>query len=48
MPQFKQYPGENPAAAKSRIAKNRAKMRRPAKNDMLSSNIASTAKNIGY
>ena len=52
MPQFKQYPGEHPAVAKSRIAKNRAKAQNPLsakpKSDMLANNISSTIKNIGY
>ena len=58
MPQFEQYPGENPAAAKSRIAKNRSRARNKAgtstfdsaktKSDMMADNIASTIKNMGY
>ena len=58
MPANKPYPGENPATAKSRIAKNRARARNKAgtstfdsaktKSDMMADNIASTIKNMGY
>ena len=52
MPANKPYPGENPATAKRRIAKNRAKAQNPLsakpKSDMLANNISSTIKNMGY
>ena len=52
MPQFEQYPGENPAAARKRIARNRAKVQKPGsvktKADMMASNISSAIKNMGY
>ena len=58
MPANKPYPGENPATARKRIAKNRARTRNAAgtstfddvktKSDMLASNISSTIKNMGY
>ena len=52
MPANKPYPGENPATAKSRIAKNKAKATTKGpvktKSDMLANNISSTIKNMGY
>ena len=58
MPANKPYPGENPATARKRIARNRARTRNEAgtstfdsvktKSDMMASNIASTIKNMGY
>ena len=55
MPANKPYPGENPAVARKRIAKNRAKARNvknpdavKTKSDMLANNISSTIKNMGY
>ena len=58
MPANKPYPDENPAAARKRIAKNRARTRNEAgtstyddvktKSDMLASNKSSTIKNMGY
>ena len=52
MPQFKQYPGENPVDAQKRIAANKAKAQKPlstkAKSDMLANNVSSTIKNMGY
>ena len=57
MPANKPYPGENPAAARKRIAKNRARARNDAgtstfddvktKSDMMAENISSTIKNMG-
>ena len=49
MPQFKQYPGENPVAAQKRIAKNKVKkVDSKTKSDMLANNISSAIKNMGY
>ena len=54
MPQFEQYPGENPAAARKRIAKNKARGRSRKNPDAvktkadLMSNIVPTIKNMGY
>ena len=51
MPANKPYPGEDPAAARKRIAKNKAKVNPDAvktKADMMASNISSTIKNMGY
>ena len=52
MPQFERYPGENPAVASKRIAKNRAKATTKGpvktKSDMMTNNISSTIKNMGY
>ena len=58
MPANRPYPGEDPAVARKRIAKNRARTRNAAgtstfddvktKSDMMASNIASTIKNMGY
>ena len=58
MPANRPYPGENPATARKRIAKNRARTRTAAgtstfddvktKSDMLANNISSTIKNMGY
>ena len=49
MPANKPYPGENPAAAQKRIAKNRVKNPGAVKpkSDMMASNISSTIKNMG-
>jgi len=48
MPQFKQYPGENPAAARKRIAKNKVNPDAvKTKADMMAENISSTIKNMG-
>ena len=54
MPQFEKYPGENPAVARKRIAKNKAKTRNvknpdavKTKSDMMAENISSTIKNMG-
>ena len=57
MPANKPYPGENPAAARKRIAKNRARTRNDAgtstfddvktKSDLMAENISSTIKNMG-
>ena len=54
MPQFERYPGENPAAAQKRIAKNKARSR-SAKNpdavktkaDLMAENVSNTIKNMG-
>ena len=49
MPANKPYPGENPAAARKRIAKNKANPDAvKTKADMMASNISSTIKNMGY
>ena len=51
MPQFERYPGENPAAAQKRIAKNKArKTKSPeikTKADMMAENIMPSIKNLG-
>ena len=57
MPANKPYPGENPAVARKRIARNRARTRTAAgtstfddvktKSDMMAENISSTIKNMG-
>ena len=57
MPANRPYPGEDPAVARKRIAKNRAKTRNKdrtttyddvkTKSDMMAENIASTIKNMG-
>ena len=58
MPANKPYPGENPAAARKRIAKNRARTRNAeatttfddvkTKSDLMAENIMPSIKNIGY
>jgi hypothetical protein len=52
MPQFERYPGENPATARKRIAKNKAKRTNPSavktKSDMMAENIMPSIKNMGY
>ena len=52
MPADRPYPGEDPAVARKRIARNRAKVQKPGsvktKSDMMASNISSTIKNMGY
>ena len=49
MPANRPYPGENPATARKRIAANKAKkLTSKPKSDMLSSNISSAIKNMGY
>tara|TARA_R110002020_G_scaffold163652_3_gene349746 strand:- start:507 stop:689 length:183 start_codon:yes stop_codon:yes gene_type:complete len=57
MPANKPYPGEDPAVARKRIAKNRASVRNKdkttaydsvkTKSDMMAENISSTIKNMG-
>ena len=49
MPANKPYPGENPAAARKRIAKNEAKKPGAIKTkaDLMAENISSTIKNMG-
>ena len=54
MPQFERYPGENPAVARKRIAKNKARTRNvknpdavKTKADLMAENISSTLKNMG-
>ena len=57
MPKYEKYPNEDPKAAKSRIARNRAQDRNQegessfdkikTKADMMASNIAGTIKNMG-
>jgi len=57
MPANRPYPGEDPAVARKRIAKNRASARNKdktttfddvkTKSDMMAENIASTIKNMG-
>ena len=52
MPQFERYPGENPATARKRIAKNRARGAKPGavktKSDLMAENIMPSIKNMGY
>ena len=52
MPANRPYPGENPATARKRIAKNKASRTNPSavktKSDMMAENISSTIKNMGY
>ena len=53
MPANRPYPGEDPAVARKRIAKNRANPRKgrttdiKTKSDMMAENISSTLKNMG-
>ena len=52
MPANRPYPGENPATARKRIAKNKAKRTNPGavktKSDMMTENIMPSIKNMGY
>ena len=58
MPANRPYPGEDPAVARKRITKNRARTRNKdrtttyddikTKSDMMAENISSTIKNMGY
>ena len=54
MPANRPYPGEDPAVARKRIAKNKARTRNvknpdavKTKSDMMAENISSTIKNMG-
>ena len=55
MPQFERYPGENPAVARKRIAKNKARTRNvknpdavKTKADLMAENIMPSINNMGY